>query len=344
VNLLITGGAGFIGSCYARYLQRTRPDDLLVNVDALTYAGNLENLRQLEGHPRHVFVRADIRDGAAMLDLMRAHQIEAVVNLAAESHVDRSIRSAEPFLDTNVVGTLRLLEAARAAGVRRFLQVSTDEVYGSLGPTGAFEETTPMSPRSPYSASKAAADHLVMAFHHTHGMDAVITRCSNNYGPYQFPEKLIPLMILNAFEGQPLPVYGDGLQVRDWIHVEDHCEAIDLVLTGGVAGEVYNIGAENERPNLDVVHAILALCGRGPDLVRHVADRPGHDRRYAMNSKKIRDALGWRPRHTFEVGLAETVAWYRDNGSWAEHVRSGAYRDYYERQYGALLASGGHKR
>jgi dTDP-glucose 4,6-dehydratase len=340
VNLLITGGAGFIGSCYARLVRRMRPDDLLVNVDALTYAGNLENLRPLEGDPRHVFVRADIRDGSAMLDLMRRHEIEAVVNFAAESHVDRSIRSAEPFLDTNVLGTLRLLEAARAAGVRRFLQVSTDEVYGSLGPTGAFEETTPVAPRSPYSASKAAADHLVMAFHHTHGMDTVITRCSNNYGPYQFPEKLIPLMILNAFEGQTLPIYGDGLQVRDWIHVEDHCEAIDLVLAGGEAGEVYNIGAENERPNLEVVRAILSLCGQSPTLVRHVADRPGHDRRYAMNSKKIRDALGWRPRHTFEVGLAETVAWYRANGPWADHVRSGAYRDYYERQYGALLAAG----
>ena len=340
MNLLITGGAGFIGSCYARYVRRTRSDDLLVNVDALTYAGNLENLRHLEGDPRHVFVRADIRDGGAMLDLLRRHEIEAVINFAAESHVDRSIRSAEPFLDTNVIGTLRLLEAARTAGVRRFLQVSTDEVYGSLGPTGAFEETTPITPRSPYSASKASADHLVMAFHHTHGMDTVITRCSNNYGPYQFPEKLIPLMILNAFAGQTLPIYGDGLQVRDWIHVEDHCEAIDLVLKGGVSGEVYNIGAENERPNLEVVRAILTLCGRSPDLVRHVADRPGHDRRYAMNSKKIRDALGWRPRHTFEVGLAQTVAWYRDNSAWSEHVRSGEYQRYYERQYGSLLSAG----
>ncbi|HEY2730562.1 MAG TPA: dTDP-glucose 4,6-dehydratase [Polyangia bacterium] len=341
MNLLITGGAGFIGSHYACQLRRTRATDLLINVDALTYAGNLENLRQLEGDAGHVFVRADIRDGAAMLELMRRHQIEAVVNFAAESHVDRSIQSAEPFLDTNVVGTLRLLEAARAAGVRRFLQVSTDEVYGSLGPKGAFEESTPVAPRSPYSASKAAADHLVMAFHHTHGMDTVITRCSNNYGPYQFPEKLIPLMILNALGGQALPVYGDGLYVRDWIHVEDHCEAIDAVLARGAAGEVYNIGAENERANLDVVRSILELCGRSPTLVRHVGDRPGHDRRYAMNSKKIREALGWRPRHTFEDGLAETVAWYRGNAPWAERVRSGAYRDYYERQYGARLAGAG---
>jgi dTDP-glucose 4,6-dehydratase len=340
VNLLITGGAGFIGSCYARLVRRTRSDDLLVNVDALTYAGNLENLRHLEGDPRHVFVKADIRDGATMLELMKRHEIEAVVNFAAESHVDRSIQSAEPFLDTNVMGTLRLLEAARAAGVRRYVQVSTDEVYGSLGPTGAFEETTPITPRSPYSASKAAADHFVMAFHHTHGMDTVITRCSNNYGPYQFPEKLIPLMILNAFEGKTLPVYGDGLQVRDWIHVEDHCEAIDLVLKGGVSGDVYNIGAENERPNLEVVRSILTLCGQSPTLVRHVGDRPGHDRRYAMNSKKIRDALGWRPRHTFEAGLAETVDWYRTNAPWFERVRSGAYREYYERQYGALLGAG----
>jgi dTDP-glucose 4,6-dehydratase len=340
MNLLVTGGAGFIGSSYVRLVRRTRPDDLVVNVDVLTYAGNLENLRDLEGDARHVFARADIRDGAAMLELMRRHAVDAVVNFAAESHVDRSILSAEPFLDTNVAGTLRLLEAARAAGVKRFLQVSTDEVYGSLGPTGSFEETTPLSPRSPYSASKTAADHFVMAFHHTHGMDTVITRCSNNYGPYQFPEKLIPLMISNAFDGQPLPVYGDGMQVRDWIHVEDHCEAIDLALRGGIAGDVYNIGAENERPNMDVVRAILRLTGRDESLIRHVPDRPGHDRRYAMNSKKIRDGLGWRPRHVFEDGLAQTVAWYRDNTAWIERVRSGAYRAYYDQQYAARLAAG----
>jgi dTDP-glucose 4,6-dehydratase len=337
VNLLITGGAGFIGSCYARLVRRARPDDLLVNVDALTYAGNLENLQQLEGDSRHIFVKADIRDGEAMAAIMRRHAIEAVVNFAAESHVDRSIQSAQPFVDTNVMGTLRMLESARAAGVRRFVQVSTDEVYGSLGPTGAFEETTPITPRSPYSASKAAADHLVMAFHHTHGMDVVITRCSNNYGPYQFPEKLIPLMVFNALDGKPLPVYGDGLYVRDWIHVEDHCEAVDLVLARGVSGEVYNVGAENERPNLEVVHEILRLTGRGAELIRHVPDRPGHDRRYAMNSAKIRAALGWRPRHTFEIGLAETVAWYRDNTGWSERVRTGAYRAYYDQHIGALL-------
>jgi dTDP-glucose 4,6-dehydratase len=340
MNLLVTGGAGFIGSAYVRLVRRLRPDDLVVNVDVLTYAGNLENLRDLESDARHVFARTDIRDGAAMLELMRRHAVDAVVNFAAESHVDRSIMSAEPFLDTNVAGTLRLLEAARAGGVKRFLQVSTDEVYGSLGPTGAFEETTPLAPRSPYSASKAAADHFVMAFHHTHGMDTVITRCSNNYGPHQFPEKLIPLMILNAFDDQPLPVYGDGMQVRDWIQVDDHCEAIDAVLTRGQAGEVYNIGAGNERPNLEVVRAILRLAGKDESLIRHVPDRPGHDRRYAMNSTKIQNSLGWRPRHVFEDGLAETVAWYRANGAWTERVRSGAYRDYYERQYAVRLAAG----
>jgi dTDP-glucose 4,6-dehydratase len=343
VNLLITGGAGFIGSCYARLVRRARPDDLLVNLDALTYAGNLENLRDLETDRRHVFVRADIRDRDAVTAVLRQHRIDALVNFAAESHVDRSIMSAEPFLDTNVTGTLRLLEAARANGVRRFVQVSTDEVYGSLGATGAFHESTPLAPRSPYSASKAAADHFVMAFHHTHGLDAVITRCSNNYGAYQFPEKLIPLMILNALDRKPLPVYGDGMQVRDWIHVEDHCAAIDAVLVGGRAGEVYNIGAENERPNLEVVRAILRHTDRDESLLLHVPDRPGHDRRYAICSKKIREELGWAPRHRFEQGLAETVTWYQQNQTWCERVRSGAYRDYYDSQYGARLSASGQK-
>jgi dTDP-glucose 4,6-dehydratase len=337
VNLLVTGGAGFIGSCYVRLARARRPQATVVNLDALTYAGNLESLSDLDGDAGHVFVRGDIRDGALVRSLVETHRVEAVVNFAAESHVDRSILSAEPFVDTNVVGTLRLLEAARAAGVRRFLQVSTDEVYGSLGPAGAFEETTPIAPRSPYSASKAAADHLVMAFHHTHGQDVVITRCSNNYGPHQFPEKLIPLMILNAFEGKPLPVYGDGLYVRDWIHVEDHCEAIDLVLERGRAGEVYNVGAENDRPNLEVIRDILRLTGRDESLIRHVPDRPGHDRRYAMNAAKVRGELGWRPRRDFSAGLAETVAWYQSHRTWWERVRSGAYREYYERQYGDRL-------
>jgi dTDP-glucose 4,6-dehydratase len=335
--MLVTGGAGFIGSCYLRLCRRLRPEDLVVNVDILTYAGNLENLESLAGDSSYRFVRADIRDQNAMVNLMQTHAIEVVVNFAAESHVDRSVISAEPFLDTNVAGTLRLLEAARSTGVRRFVQISTDEVYGSLGPRGAFEETTPMAPRSPYAASKAAADHFVAAFHHTHGLDTVITRCSNNYGPYQFPEKLIPLMILNAFDERPLPVYGDGMQVRDWIHVEDHCEAIDLAVTRAPAGALYNIGAENERPNLDVVREILRLAGRDESLIRHVTDRPGHDRRYAMNAARIRKDLGWIPRHDFEHGLAETVSWYRDNSAWCERVRSGAYRSYYDEQYAVRL-------
>jgi dTDP-glucose 4,6-dehydratase len=337
VNLLVTGGAGFIGSCYVSMARRKRPQGRVVNLDALTYAGNLESLAGLRDDPGHVFVKGDVRDGELVRSLVKTHAIEAVVNFAAESHVDRSIMSAEPFIDANVVGTLRMLEAARAAGVKRFLQVSTDEVYGSLGPQGAFSESSPITPRSPYSASKAAADHLVEAFHHTHGVDVVITRCSNNYGPHQFPEKLIPLMILNAFEGKELPVYGDGLYVRDWIHVEDHCEAIDLVLTRGRTGHVYNIGAENDRPNLDVVRGILRLTGRDESLIRYVPDRPGHDRRYAMDAAKIRGELGWKPRRDFETGLAETVAWYRDNRTWWEHVRSGAYREYYEKQYGDRL-------
>jgi dTDP-glucose 4,6-dehydratase len=337
VNLLVTGGAGFIGSCFVRMARLKRPASRIVNLDALTYAGNLESLADLRDDAGHVFVRGDIRDGALVQKLCDEHRIEAVVNFAAESHVDRSILSAEPFIDTNVLGTLRLLEAVRASGVRRFLQVSTDEVYGSLGATGAFEETTAVAPRSPYSASKAAADHLTHAFHHTHGLDVVITRCSNNYGPYQFPEKLIPLMILNAFEGKPLPVYGDGLYVRDWIHVEDHCQAIDLVLASGRSGEVYNIGAENDRPNLEVIRAILQLCGRDESLVRHVPDRPGHDRRYAINAGKVRRELGWRPQRGFDTGIAETVAWYRNNPHWWQRVRSGAYRTYYEQQYGDRL-------
>ncbi|HVT06696.1 MAG TPA: dTDP-glucose 4,6-dehydratase [Polyangia bacterium] len=341
MKLMVTGGAGFIGSAFVRMARRRRPADPVINVDVLTYAGNLENLRDLERDPGHVFVRADIRDRQAMEGLLRQHGIGAIVNFAAESHVDRSIQSAAPFLDTNVAGTLSLLEAARAAGGVRFLQVSTDEVHGSLGPTGAFDETTPLAPRSPYSASKAAADCFAMAFHHTHGLDVVITRCSNNYGPYQFPEKLIPLMILNALEGRPLPVYGDGQQVRDWIHVDDQCDAIDRVLLGGRSGDVYNVGAGNERSNLDVVRAILALTGRDETLIRHVPDRPGHDRRYATNAGKIRGELGWAPQRDFAEGLADTVRWYRDNAGWAGRVRSGAYRDYYERQYAQRLSPGG---
>lgn len=337
MNLLVTGGAGFIGQCYVRLARKKRPQSKIVNLDALTYAGNLESLADLKGDDGHVFVKGDIRDGALVRSLIESHQIEAIVNFAAESHVDRSIMSAAPFVETNVLGTLALLEAAKDLKVPRFLQVSTDEVYGSLGPTGAFSETSPIDPRSPYSASKTAADHLVSAFHHTHGLDTVTTRCSNNYGPFQFPEKLIPLMILNAFEGKPLPVYGDGMQVRDWIHVEDHATAIDLVLTGGKSGHVYNVGAENDRPNLSVIRDILKLTGASESLIKYVPDRPGHDRRYAMDATKIRSELGWKPARDFEQGLAETVAWYRNYETWWERVRSGAYRAYYEQQYGARL-------
>jgi len=305
-----------------------------VNLDALTYAGNFESLSDLEGDAGHVFVKGDIRDGKLVRQLIETHKIDALVNFAAESHVDRSIMSAAPFVDTNVSGTLALLEAAKDTKLKRYLQVSTDEVYGSLGPTGAFTETSPIDPRSPYSASKTAADHLVSAFHHTHGLETVTTRCSNNYGQFQFPEKLIPLMVLNAFEGKPLPVYGDGMQVRDWIHVEDHAAAIDLVLTRGATGHVYNIGAENDRPNLSVIRDILRLTGASDSLIKYVQDRPGHDRRYAMDATKIRTELGWKPSRDFEAGLAETVAWYRNNKTWWERVRSGAYREYYQQQYG----------
>lgn len=334
VNLLVTGGAGFIGQCYVRLVRRLRPNAKVVNLDVLTYAGNLESLSDLKDDAGHVFVKGDIRDGALVRQLIETHKIDALVNFAAESHVDRSIMSAAPFVDTNVSGTLALLEAAKDTKLKRYLQVSTDEVYGSLGPTGAFTETSPIDPRSPYSASKTAADHLVSAFHHTHGLETVTTRCSNNYGQFQFPEKLIPLMVLNAFEGKPLPVYGDGMQVRDWIHVEDHAAAIDLVLTRGATGNIYNIGAENDRPNLSVIRDILRLTGASDSLIKYVQDRPGHDRRYAMDATKIRTELGWKPSRDFEAGLAETVAWYRNNKTWWERVRSGAYREYYQQQYG----------
>jgi dTDP-glucose 4,6-dehydratase len=333
VNLLVTGGAGFIGSCYVRLCRQRRPGSTIVNLDALTYAGNLESLADLRQDKGHVFVKGDIRDGALVRRLIEEHRLEAVVHFAAESHVDRSIMSAEPFVDTNVLGTLRLLEAARAAGVRRFVQVSTDEVYGSLGPEGAFHEQSPITPRSPYSASKAAADHLVQAFHHTHGLDVVITRCSNNYGPYQFPEKLIPLMIINALGDKSLPVYGDGLNVREWLHVEDHCAALALLLKGGRAGHVYNIGSNDELGNLHVVRRLLQILGKPETLIRFVQDRPGHDRRYAIDSSKLRSELGWQPRHDFTTGLEATVTWYLDNQSWWRRVTSGEYTTYYDSQY-----------
>ncbi|NTX40174.1 dTDP-glucose 4,6-dehydratase [Myxococcus sp. CA051A] len=337
MNVLVTGGCGFIGSNLVRYLRRERPEWTVVNLDLLTYAGNLENLSDLEGDPRHVFVRGDIGDRAQMEELLSTHAIDAVLHLAAESHVDRSILGPEVFITTNVLGTQRLLEACRARGVKRFLMVSTDEVYGSLGPTGAFTESSPLQPSSPYSASKTSSDLVALAYHHTFGMDVVVTRCSNNYGRYQFPEKLIPLMVVNALHDKPLPVYGDGANVRDWLHVEDHCQALLRALEQGRAGEVYNIGGGAERRNIDIVKAILGLVGKPESLIQYVKDRPGHDRRYAIDPSKIRAELGWTPAHTFEQGLAETVRWYVDHPAWWERVMSGAYRQYFETQYRGRL-------
>jgi dTDP-glucose 4,6-dehydratase len=339
-RILVTGGAGFIGSNLVRLLLAER-DAEVVNFDLLTYAGNLQNLTEVEHHPRYRFVRADICDGDAVRDALAG--VDAVMHLAAESHVDRSIMGDAPFVRTNVLGTQTMLAAALAGGVGRFLHVSTDEVYGELPwrdpeAPGArdyerFTEQTPLQPRSPYSASKAASDHLALAYHRTHGMDVVVTRCSNNYGPYQFPEKLIPLCITNALEGRSLPVYGDGLNVRDWIHVEDHCRGLLAALEGGRAGEVYNFGGDAERTNLQVVRGILRHTGKGEELIQFVRDRAGHDRRYAVDSSRARAELGWAPQVGFEAGLQETVSWYRDNRKWWSAVKTGEYRSYYEAQY-----------
>ena len=352
--ILVTGGAGFIGSNFVLDWIANE-DEPVLNLDKLTYAGNLANLASLAGEPRHAFVKGDIGDAALLQKLFSEHRPRAVVHFAAESHVDRSIHGPAAFVQTNVVGTFELLEAARAhwqglsgeaRDAFRFLHVSTDEVYGSLSESDpAFSETTPYSPNSPYSASKAASDHLVRAYHHTYGLPVVTTNCSNNYGPFQFPEKLIPLMIANALEGKALPVYGDGRQVRDWLYVKDHCEAIRLVLARGRPGEVYNIGGNAERRNIDVVNAICdALQSLKPrdggyrKLVTSVADRPGHDRRYAIDASKIRSGLGWSPRESFETGLAKTVRWYLDNAAWVAQVRSGEYRRWIETNYAARSA------
>ncbi|WNZ59320.1 dTDP-glucose 4,6-dehydratase [Myxococcus sp. MxC21-1] len=337
MNVLVTGGCGFIGSNLVKYLRRERPAWTVVNLDKLTYAGNLESLSELEGDPQHVFIRGDIGNRELVEHLMSVHAIDAVMHLAAESHVDRSILGPEVFVTTNVLGTQQLLEASRARGVKRFLMVSTDEVYGSLGPTGAFTESSPLQPSSPYSASKTSADLVALAYHHTFNLDVVVTRCSNNYGRYQFPEKLIPLMVVNALHDKPLPVYGDGGNVRDWLHVEDHCHALLLALEKGRAGEVYNIGGGAERRNIDIVKAILGLVGKPESLIQYVKDRPGHDRRYAIDPSKIRAELGWTPAHTFEQGLAETVRWFVDHPAWWQRVTSGAYRQYFETQYRTRL-------
>ena len=348
-TILVTGGAGFIGSAFVKYMLEKHADVGIVNLDLLTYAGNLENLKSVERDGRYRFVHGDICDRQLVRDLFESSDIDGVVHFAAESHVDRSIRMPDLFVRTNVLGTLSLLDAARAAwgtgddvykpGVR-FVQVGTDEVYGSLGPEGFFTEDTPLDPHSPYSASKASADLMVKAYADTYGLPVNITRCSNNYGPYQFPEKLIPLMINNALTRRPLPVYGDGLQVRDWLYVEDHCKAIDMVLRGGRLGQVYNIGGHNERTNITIVKTILAYLGKRVDasidetLIRHVTDRKGHDRRYGIDPARITAELGWSPETDFETGIVKTIDWYLGNREWMERVTSGEYQRYYETVYG----------
>ncbi|KRE51051.1 dTDP-glucose 4,6-dehydratase [Paenibacillus sp. Soil724D2] len=336
MKLLVTGGAGFIGSNFVIYMLNKYPDYQIVNVDSLTYAGNLENLRQVQEHPNYTFVKADIADPEAVNELFQ-QGIDIVVNFAAESHVDRSILDPGIFVKTNVVGTQVLLEAAKAHQVSKFVQVSTDEVYGSLGETGLFTESTPLEPNSPYSASKAGGDLLVRAYHETFGLPVNITRCSNNYGPYQFPEKLIPLIISNALSDKPLPVYGDGLNIRDWLYVEDHCSAIDLVIHMGKNGEVYNVGGNNERTNLQIVRTILQELGMTESLITYVQDRLGHDRRYGIDATKITAELGWQPKYHFETGIQETIRWYLDNQEWWKRIQSGTYQNYYAKQYGSRL-------
>jgi dTDP-glucose 4,6-dehydratase len=332
MRLLVTGGAGFIGSNFVRYILEKYPDYRLINYDKLTYAGNLENLAGLEKNPNYSFVKGDIANRKEV-DEAVSSGVDAVVNFAAESHVDRSLEEASVFISTNVLGTQVLLEAALKYKVARFIQISTDEVYGSLEPTGSFTEETPLAPNSPYSASKASADMMVRAYFKSFGLQAIITRCSNNYGPYQFPEKLIPLFITNAMEGKPLPVYGDGLYIRDWIHVLDHCAALDLVLHRGEPGEVYNVGGETERANLDITKLILKHLNKPESLITHVKDRPGHDRRYAIDCSKIKRELGFETGVTLEEGLQQTIQWYIENRPWWEKVRSGEYREYYRRHY-----------
>ena len=330
----VTGGAGFIGSAFVRVLLAQFPSCQVINLDSLTYAGNLDNLQGLD-KSRHQLIRGDIAHRDDVFGAL-TEKTDAIINFAAESHVDRSILSADEFIRTNVLGTQVLLDAARERGVRRFIQISTDEVMGSLpeNKKAFFSEESPFAPKSPYAASKAAAEHLVRAAHHTFGLDAVITRCGNNYGPRQFPEKFLPLMLANAMKDEPIPVYGDGLNVRDWIYVDDHCHAILLVLAKGRAGATYNIGARNERRNLDVARSVLAALGKPESLIRFVKDRPGHDRRYAIDPSLAEDELGWTPRETWESGLRKTIDWYSTNTEWVERTRSGAYREFYARQYG----------
>jgi len=333
VKILVTGGAGFIGSAFVRMLI-AETDLRVVNLDKLTYAGNLENLTAVEAHPRYRFVQGDICDPALVDSLLAEEQPDAVVHFAAESHVDRSILSPEPVIQTNLRGTFTLLEGARQHRLGRFVHVSTDEVYGSLAAPLEADENYALNPSSPYSASKAGSDLLARSYFVTYKMPVLITRASNNYGPYQFPEKLIPLMIANALEDRPLPVYGDGQQVRDWLYVDDHCRGILSVLRGGRDGEIYNIGGNRSLPNMDVVRQVLALTGKPESLIQYVTDRPGHDRRYALSSEKLMRETAWKPLMDFETGLARTIEWYRANAPWVARVRSGAYRSYYEKNYG----------
>ncbi len=338
MRILVTGGAGFIGSNFIRSLLTNEPDCAIVNLDKLTYAGNLENLAGLEGDPRYRFVKGSVCDDH-LVDELLGTGFDAVVNFAAESHVDRSIQDSRAFVETNVLGTQVLLETCRRRRIQRMMQVSTDEVYGSLGPTGRFTEESPLSPNSPYAASKAAADLLAAAYVHTYRLPVIITRSCNNYGPYQFPEKIIPLFITNALVDEPLPLYGDGLHVRDWLHVEDHCEALVMVLKKGREGQSYNIGGSSERANIDVARHILKALRKPESLITHVTDRLGHDRRYAIDATKVERELGWAPRHTFEVGLLETIRWYQDHESWWRRIKAGDYREYYQKMYGELSRS-----
>ena len=332
-RILVTGGAGFIGSNFIRMVLSEHSDTFIVNLDKLTYAGNLENLSDFLDNPNHKFVKGDICNRRLLEEILDKHKIEAIINFAAESHVDRSLLAPEDFLETNVKGTLTLLKAALNKKLERFVQISTDEVYGSLGPEGKFTEDTPLSPNSPYSASKAAADHLVKAFGHTWGLKYNITRCSNNYGPYQFPEKMIPLMINNALNDRELPVYGDGLYVRDWLYVYDHCTAVWKVLTEAPPGQTYNIGGCNEKTNLEVIDLILQRIDKPKSLIKHVTDRPGHDRRYAIDAGKIITQLNWKPSVSFEEGIEKTIDWYLQNRKWLANVVSGQYQKYYDSLY-----------
>ncbi|TGA99819.1 dTDP-glucose 4,6-dehydratase [Sporolactobacillus shoreae] len=335
MKLLVTGGAGFIGSNFVHHMIKFHPEDTVVNYDLLTYAGNLENLKDVEDHPNYHFIHGDIRNRELLEYIIDQYQIDMVVNFAAESHVDRSIIEPDLFIKSNVIGTQNLLDVSKSKHVRKYLQISTDEVYGTLGSDGYFKETTPLAPNSPYSASKASADLIVRAYYETYGMNVNITRCSNNYGPYHFPEKLIPLMITNALEGKELPVYGDGQNVRDWLYVEDHCAAIDLVLQKGKPGEVYNIGGHNEKRNIDIVELIVDTLGKSRDLIKHVSDRLGHDRRYAIDPTKIETELGWKSQYMFETGIKKTIQWYLDHKNWWYKIKSGEYMDYYKKQYGS---------